>query len=98
VDNSATIFHHHFSDLTDTRQQAKVVYPLDEMLLPALLATLAGAEPFTHIARFGEKKFAPMRRFRSFKDGTPPHDRIGDSSQRSMLNSSSAVSLLWSRQ
>ena len=43
-----------------------------------LLATLAGAEAFTDIARFGEKKLALLRRFRPFRDGTPPHDRIGD--------------------
>ena len=48
------------------------------MLLLALLATLAGAEAFTDIARFGEKKLALLRRFRPFRDGTPPHDRIGD--------------------
>jgi hypothetical protein len=33
----ATVFLHHFKELTDTRQQAKVVYPLDEVLLLALL-------------------------------------------------------------
>jgi predicted transposase YbfD/YdcC len=74
----ATVFLHHFNDLTDTRQQGKVVYPLDEVLLLALLATLAGAEAFTDIARFGEKKLTLLRRFRPFKDGTPPHDRIGE--------------------
>ena len=74
----AAVFLHHFKDLTDARQQAKVVYPLDEVLLLALLGTLAGAETFTDIARFGEKKLALLRRFRPFKDGTPPHDRIGD--------------------
>jgi predicted transposase YbfD/YdcC len=73
-----TVFLHHFKDLTDTRQQAKVVYPLDEVLLLALLATLAGAESITDIARFGEKKLDLLRRFRPFKDGTPPHDRVGD--------------------
>jgi hypothetical protein len=67
-----------FQRLADTRQQAKVVYPLDEVLLLALLATLAGAESITDIARFGEKKLALVRRFRPFKDGTPPHDRVGD--------------------
>jgi hypothetical protein len=41
-----------------------VVYPLDEVLLLTLLATLAGAETFTDIARFGEKKPALLRRFR----------------------------------
>jgi predicted transposase YbfD/YdcC len=73
-----TAFLHHFKGLTDTRQQSKVVYPLDEVLLLALLATLAGAETFTDIARFGEKKLVLLRRFRPFTDGTPPHDRIGD--------------------
>jgi predicted transposase YbfD/YdcC len=44
----------------------------------ALLAVLAGAETFTDIARFGEKKLMLLRRFRPFTDGTPPHDRIGE--------------------
>ena len=74
----ATVFLCHFRDLPDPRQAGKVIYPLDEVLLLALLATLAGAEAFTDIARFGEKKLALLRRFRPFKDGTPPHDRIGD--------------------
>jgi predicted transposase YbfD/YdcC len=39
---------------------------------------LAGAETFTDIARFGDKKLSLLRRFRPFHDGTPPHDRIGD--------------------
>ena len=74
----ATVFLSHFKDLPDSRQPGKVVYPLDEVLLLVLLATLAGAEAFTDIARFGEKKLALLRRFRPFRDGTPPHDRIGD--------------------
>ncbi len=74
----AAAFLSHFNELTDVRQPGKVVYPLDEVLLLALLAVLAGAETFTDIARFGEKKLPLLRRFRPFSDGTPPHDRIGD--------------------
>src|SRR5271165_5365005 len=74
----ATSFLCHFSDLPDPRQAVKVVYPLDEVLLLALLAVLAGAETFVDIARFGDKKLDLLRRFRPFRDGTPPHDRIGD--------------------
>jgi predicted transposase YbfD/YdcC len=74
----ATAFLSHFDDLADGRQPGKVVYPLDEVLLLSLLAVLAGAETFTDIARFGDKKLALLRRFRPFKDGTPPHDRIGE--------------------
>lgn len=71
-------FLNHFSDLANGRQAGRVVYPLDEVLLLALLAVLAGAETFTDIARFGEKKRPLLRRFRPFKDGTPPHDRVGE--------------------
>ena len=82
-----------FQCLTDTRQQAKVVYPLDEVLLLALLATLAGAETFTDIARFGEKKLVLLRRFPRPTTARHPTTGLATSSQHSMLNSSSAVSL-----
>ena len=72
------VFLNHFSDLPDPRQRGKVTYPLDEVLLLALLAVLAGAESFVEIARFGEKKLDLLRRFRPFRDGTPSHDHLGD--------------------
>lgn len=74
----AVAFLAHFQDLPDSRQLGKVVYPLDEVLLLSLLAVLAGAEAFTDIARFGQKKLDLLRRFRPFADGTPPHDTLGD--------------------
>src|SRR5271167_4155714 len=74
----AVVFLGYFEDLPDPRQRGKVVYPLDEVLLLSLLAVLAGAETFVDIARFGDKKLDLLRRFRPFRDGTPPHDRIGD--------------------
>ena len=55
-----------------------MVYPLDEILLLRLLGVLAGAETFTDIARFGEKKLALLRRFRPFLNGRPAHDHLGD--------------------
>ncbi len=60
------VFLRYFNDLKDPRQQGKVVYPLDEILLLCLLAVLAGAETFTDIALFGDKKLALLRRFRPF--------------------------------
>ena len=71
-------FLHYFNDLPDHRQSGKVTYPLDEILLLSLLAVLAGAEGFTDIARFGERKLGLLRRFRPFADGTPSHDHLGD--------------------
>jgi len=72
------VFLDYFKALPDRRQRCKVVYPLDEVLLLALLAVLAGADGFTDIARFGVKKLELLRRFRPFADGTPPHDTLGD--------------------
>jgi predicted transposase YbfD/YdcC len=73
-----TVFLQYFKDMPDHRQAGKVVYPLNEILLLCLLAVLAGAETFTDIARFGEKKLALLRRFRPFIHGTPAHDHLGD--------------------
>jgi predicted transposase YbfD/YdcC len=72
------VFLSHFKDLKDPRQQGKVAYPLDEILLLCLFAVLAGAECFTEIALFGVKKRDFLRRFRPFKDGTPDHGHLGD--------------------
>src|SRR5215208_386662 len=76
--DEAVVFLSYFKDLKDPRQQGKVTYPLDEILLLCLLAVLAGAETFVDIALFGCKKRELLRRFRPFKDGTPAHDHLGD--------------------
>jgi predicted transposase YbfD/YdcC len=72
------VFLEYFADLPDPRQRGKVMYPLEEVLLLALLSVLAGAETFVDIARFGAKKLPLLRRFRPFLDGTPSHDHLGD--------------------
>lgn len=59
-------------------QSGKVGYPLDEVLLLAPMAVVAGAKGFTDIARFGEKKQELLRRFRHVRNGTPSRDHPGD--------------------
>lgn len=76
--SEAVVFLNHFKDMPDPRQRGKVMYPLDEILLLALLAVLAGADSFVEIARFGCKKRELLRRFRPYLDGTPSHDHLGD--------------------
>jgi predicted transposase YbfD/YdcC len=73
-----TVFLSYFKEMPDHRQAGKITYPLDEILLLCLLAVLAGAEAFTDIARFGEKKLDLLRRFRPYRGGTPAHDHLGD--------------------
>jgi predicted transposase YbfD/YdcC len=74
----ATVFLDYFKEMPDPRQPGKIACRLDEVLLLALLAVLAGAEGFTDIARFGRKKLALLRRFLPFANGTPSHDHLGD--------------------
>jgi hypothetical protein len=49
----------------------KVVYPIHKALVLCLLALLGEAKALVAASRFGEKKIAPARRFRPFRDGTP---------------------------
>ena len=76
--SESIVFLEYFSELKDPRQAGKVVYALNEVLLLCLLAVLAGAETFTDIALFGEKKLHLLRRFLPYPHGTPPHDRLGE--------------------
>ncbi len=46
----------HYEDIEDPRQAAKVIYPLDEILLLVLFAVISGAQGWTLIALYGEKK------------------------------------------
>jgi predicted transposase YbfD/YdcC len=71
-------FLEHFAGLEDPRQRAKVLYPLDEVLLLCLVGVVAGCEGWVEIAKFGEVRLAVLRRFRPFRDGTPSHDQLGD--------------------
>lgn len=72
------VFLSYFSEMPDVRQQVKVVYPLPEILLLCLMAVVGGADTFTEIARFGERKLELLRRFLPFENGTPSHDHLGD--------------------
>ncbi len=78
TDFETTVFLDYFKDMPDHRQPGKVAYRLDEILLLALLSILAGAEGFTDMARFGQKKLPLLQRFLPFVNGTPSHDHLGD--------------------
>jgi len=72
------VFLSYFRDLPDVRQQIKVEYPLEEVLLLCLVAVICDCNHFTEIARFGEKRLALLRQFLPFAHGTPSHDHLGD--------------------
>ena len=59
----------HFSVLKDPRQQWRVLYPLPEILLLVLCATLSGMEDFVEIRLWGELRLEFLRRFLPYDRG-----------------------------
>lgn len=53
----------HFSALKDPCQPWRVLYPLEEILLVVLCATLSGMEDFVEIKLWGEHRIDFLRRF-----------------------------------
>ena len=68
----------HFSALADPRQAWKVVYPLPEIMLTILAATLANADDFVEIEEWGNEHLPFLRGFMAFADGIPSHDALND--------------------
>jgi predicted transposase YbfD/YdcC len=75
---SAPPFLSHFAALRDPRQSAKILYPLPEILLLLLCATVAGADDFVEITLWGEQHLDFLRRFEPFGRGIPSHDTLCD--------------------
>jgi len=65
-----------FAALKDPRQMAKVLYPLPEILLLILAATLAGADDFVEVRAWGEERLGFLRRFLPYANGIPSHDTL----------------------
>ena len=74
----ATSLLHHFAALKDPRQRVKVLYPLPEILLLVLCATIVGADDFVEIKHWGEIHIDFLRRFLPYKHGIPSHDALND--------------------
>src|SRR5204862_7452417 len=68
----------HFSALRDPRQRWRVAYPLPEILLLVLCATLCGMEDFVEIKLWGEQRIDFLRRFLAYERGIPAHDTLND--------------------
>lgn len=72
VNAESTSFLDYFGALPDPRQQSKVIYPLDEVLLLSLPASLAGTETFVDVDLFGNKKIGLLRRFKPITSALSP--------------------------
>lgn len=68
----------HFARLEEPRQSAKVLYPLPEIVLLVVSATIADCDGNVQICAWGEHHLDFLRRFLPFADGIPSHDVLGD--------------------
>ena len=66
-----------FEELKDPRQPGKVKYPLNEIILVALCASICGADTFIEIAEFGQAKIDFLKRLLPFANGIASHDTFG---------------------
>src|SRR6185437_6587258 len=78
MDRSRASLLDHFSTLRDPRQSWRVLYPLQEILLLVLCATLTGMEDFVEIKLWGEQRLDFLRRFLPYERGIPAHDTLND--------------------
>jgi predicted transposase YbfD/YdcC len=61
----------HFSEIEDTREPWRVMYPLREVLLLVVCASIAACDDFDDIAAWGRHHLDFLRRFSPFHHGTP---------------------------
>ena len=76
-DSTALDFLTHFQAIEDPRQEGKILYPLEEILLLVLCGAISGGDGWVSIALYGQKKLELLRRFLPFENGTLSHDQLG---------------------
>jgi hypothetical protein len=64
----------YFSVTQDPRIERNKLYPLEEVIIITILATIAMARGWEDIERYARAKEAWLRRFLPLKQGIPPHD------------------------
>src|SRR5271154_5234966 len=66
-----------FEELADPRIERTRRHELFELLVVALCGTIAGADSWADVERFGEKRLDWLRTFLRLESGIPSHDTFG---------------------
>jgi predicted transposase YbfD/YdcC len=66
-----------FENLTDPRIERTRVHDLFELMVVALCGTIAGADSWADIERFGNQRLPWLRTFLRLPEGIPSHDTFG---------------------
>lgn len=90
-------FHTHIQSLEDPRQDYKIHYPLDEIMLLTLCAVIAGCETFVDISLYGRSKLEFLRTLLPFENGTPSHDVLSGVFRRLDTEAFGAVFRDWAQ-
>lgn len=67
-----------FGDIYDPRVTGRCSYPLLEIIIITICATIAGAESWTDMETFGKSKENWLKQFLGLENGIPSHDTFGD--------------------
>ena len=65
---------HYFAKLKDPRRRHRRVHPLQNVIVIALCAVIAGAQDWQEIETFGKRRRDWLRRFLDLSQGVPSHD------------------------
>jgi len=66
-----------FEDLTDPRVERTRAHDLFEIVVVALCGTIAGADSWADVERFGHGRLTWLRTFLRLENGVPSHDTFG---------------------
>src|SRR5580704_12919522 len=66
-----------FEDLADPRVERTRRHELFDLVVVALCGTIAGADTWADIERFGKERLAWLRTFLLLANGIPSHDTFG---------------------
>src|SRR5947209_20498838 len=65
---------HYFAKLKDPRRAHRRLHRLQDILVIALCAVIAGAQDWQDIETFGRKRYDWLKRFLELPNGVPSHD------------------------
>ena len=68
----------HFSALKDPRQSAKILFPLNEIVLLLICATIADCDDLVEVREWGLERLEFLRSYLPYRDGIPSHDTLAD--------------------
>ena len=68
----------HFSPLADPRQSGKVLYPLDEIVLLLVCATISACDDLVEVAEWGRERLDFLSGYLPYAGGIPSHDTLCD--------------------